>query len=368
MHTPVSAIGEQTSLSDRKRRAAQRLLLPVPTRVDGDLRALLRELVPAGFVIDPTGAEEPAQLQELSAELRALLPAALPPLLLARHQRGRPCPGAAEMPPLAWLAGADDPALSRRVGQAWRRELSALGFQLHLAPSCALEPLGKRPLPGPEDGVAALLAGPSPALAARTIEAFVQPEPDAGCAPCPGLCQGWVDGDGRLVPLEKEHPGLLAEELAPVAAARRARAPALLLGWGRWPAFSEERPASCVPELLQGVLRERIGFAGVLIGEDLALVPGAEGWRRRDLLRWGLDAGLDLRVVGGPAEARLAAFEDLVRMQEQLAVRDRVLQDSDRRLLRLRELTLIHGRPAPPEILDAPAHRELALLARARGS
>ncbi len=367
MPAPVTAFGEQTSLSDRKRRAGQRLLLRLPGPALGsDQRALLRVLTPAGFVVEPATAEEPAQLVELSVELAARLPPALPPLLAARHHGGRAGPGTTDQPPLAWLARAEDPELTTAVGQAWRRELAVLGFTLHLGPSCELATLSGEPLPAVEGGLGLRLAGPSPRRAAATIAAFVRPEENASCAACPSLCQGWLRA-GRIVPLEKELPGLLAEDLAPVQAAVRAGVPALLLGHGRWSAFHEELPCWCLPSLIQVQLRERMGFGGLLLAEDPALIPEAERLRREPLLLSALEAGLDAWISGGEAAAQAELFEALVRLQERHAALDTPLDRAGKRLLRARERLLLHRLPPRLDVLDSPGHRDLVLLARARG-
>ena len=267
---------------------------------------------------------------------------------------------------MAWLARADDTQLTGTVGRAWRRELSALGFHLHLAPACDLVTLAGEPLPtlGVEPGP--LLVGPQPQRAARTVAAFVQDDAQASCAACPSLCQGWLH-DGRLVSHDKELPGLLAEELAPVEAAVRVGVPALLVGWGRWPAFDESRPVWSVPELIQGQLRERLGFRGLLLAEDPCAAAQAEGLQPHRLLLAGLDGGVDLWVVEAGCEHQLEVFEALVKLQERYPGLDTGLDLSQKRLLRGRERLMLH-RPRPGlEVLDSPAHRELVLLARARG-
>ena len=368
MSLRVSASGEQTSLSERKRRAGQRLLLTLSEpRLGYDQRALLAELQPAGFVVDPTGADEPGQLRELAAELTARLPPALPPVLCARHDVGRPCPGATEQPPLRWLAGADDPALTRAVGRAWRRELAAMGFHLQLGPRCELEPAASETLPAGPDELGSLLAGDDPPRTARTIGAFVHDEPGDACAACPCFAQGWLR-DGRLVAWEKELPGLLAEDLAPVEAAVRARPPALLLGWGRWPAFDEQRPVWATEGLMLGQLRQRLGFGGLLLAEDPSIAPEAERLRVADLLRDALAASLDLWILQPRAERQVALYEALVRLQERHPILDTVMDLTTKRLLRGRERLMLHRVRPGLEVVDHRSHRDLVLLARARGS
>ena len=74
----VTAVGEATSLADRKRRAGQRLLIGLAgPAVDEDLRALVREVRPAGFILFKRNVVEPAQVLFL----------VLAPIMLARGDK-----------------------------------------------------------------------------------------------------------------------------------------------------------------------------------------------------------------------------------------------------------------------------------------
>ncbi len=366
MRTRVTAVGESTSLSDRKRRAGQRLFLGLAQpRLDGDTRALLRELQPAGFLVDPRGAEEPAQLRELSRELAAQLAAARPPLILARHHRGAPCPGGTDWPAPGWLARGDDPALTFRVGQAWRAELGALGFHLHLAPICDLELLNGEPVPGLGDDCGDLLLGPSVSQATESLRAFLGGA--AAASSCPACFTGFVDSVGRLLALEKELPGLLAEDLEPVRTAIDAAVPALLVGHGRWSAFHEDRPCGQLPRLLRDVVRQELGFRGLLLGEDLSVHASRERSSLDGQLHDGLEASVDAWLVSGSPAGQMRVFEALVRMQEERPSLDPLFRDSDIRLLKTREALLLHRHAAELELVGCAASRDLALLARARG-
>lgn len=332
---PVTALGEGTSLADRKRRAAERLVLVLPARgLDADLRALLKAFAPAGFALDPAGAEEPAQLREVCAELAARPPTARPALLLAR---GGACPGATTWPAFTALARAADPVLTRAVGLAWRRETAAMGFHAVIGP--ALEGLD------------------APTAAALTVS----DDEAAAAAPMAFTCP--ADG----APNEQDLPGLLAEDLAPLRAAKAAGVPAVLAGHQVWAAFDERLPASACPALLEERLRRAEGFRGLLLGEDLTLPAGHPPLHREERLRLAVLATLDAHLVAGPPEARLAAWEDLIHLQEEYPELDWLLEESEKRLRRAREALLVGRRAPPSAVVGSLEHRELALLVRARG-
>ena len=84
----VTAVGEATSLTDRKRRAGQRLMLGFDgPAVTGDVRAVIREIKPAGFVLFGSNVVEPAQVLELTRELASLVPVESPALIAAEWYR-----------------------------------------------------------------------------------------------------------------------------------------------------------------------------------------------------------------------------------------------------------------------------------------
>jgi beta-glucosidase-like glycosyl hydrolase len=331
---PVTALGEATSLADRKRRAAERLVLVLPaTHLDPDLRAVLRVYSPLGFALDPAGAEEPAQVQDLCAELGARPPAARPALLL---QRGGPCPGATAWPPFVRLSAAKDTALTRAVGRAWRREAAALGFHVMLGPDVE-------------------------GLDAATTAALVAPDDEAAAA-CPLAFTNPPDGR----PNEQDLPGLLAEDLAPVRTALGAGARTLLAGHRVWSAFDERLPASACPALLGGRLRQAEGFRGLLLGEDLSLPAGQPPLAAEERLRLGVLATVDAHLVAGSAAAWLGAWEAGIHLQEEEPGLDLLLEESEKRLRLAREGLLLGRRRPPSAMVGAPEHRELALLAWAR--
>ena len=86
----VSAVGEGTSLWDRKVRAGQRLIIGIAgPSVDDDLRRLIKEIRPAGFILFQRKIESPEQVLELNRELASLVDRAYPALLSVDQEGGR---------------------------------------------------------------------------------------------------------------------------------------------------------------------------------------------------------------------------------------------------------------------------------------
>ena len=68
-----AAVGDQTTLADRKRRAGQRMIVGFHG-IDAppELRRFCRQARPGGFILFARNVEEPAQVRELNRELTGL--------------------------------------------------------------------------------------------------------------------------------------------------------------------------------------------------------------------------------------------------------------------------------------------------------
>ena len=132
------AVGEQTTLAERKRRAAQRLILGFEgVSPSADFKAFVAEAAPAGFILFARNIEEPAQVAELNKELASMVPDHAPALLSVDQEGGRVLRiRDTPWPPMRWLGNIDDVQVTQQTAAAMGAELRAMGFNLDWAP-CA---------------------------------------------------------------------------------------------------------------------------------------------------------------------------------------------------------------------------------------
>ena len=143
----VVSYGDQTSLGWRKTRAGQRMLIGFQgTSVNDDLRRVVKEIQPAGFVLFRRNVEEPAQVFELNRELRSLCRAENPAFIAVDQEGGRvqriKSP-ATEWPPMRHVGAAKD--ITAEVSAAIATELRAMGFNLNFAPVADVDSNPKKP-------------------------------------------------------------------------------------------------------------------------------------------------------------------------------------------------------------------------------
>ena len=185
----------------------------------------------------------------------------------------------------------------RRLG----RSLAAGGVDLVLGPRLDLAS-------DPKDPAGVLdRFGEEPELAGLLAAAFVRGLASTGAAACVGRFPGLGaaragNGDGVpsvCLPAER----LEAVEMRPFERAARARAGAVLVGRALVPALEPERiPAARSARVIEGRLREALGFRGLVVGDDLC-----DEADPAEAALLGALAGCDLGLVSRAGDALAAA-------------------------------------------------------------
>ena len=210
------------------------------------------------------------------AELQAIRRRAeLPPLIVAADQEGGAVshlsPMLDALPPLSTLADSKDPAgAARAYGQRHGRQLAALGVNLNFGPVVDL-----RPAKGGEDrlsNIAARAIASEPERVAEIAGAYLDGLNDHGVRGTlkhfPGL--GRVHGDTHLHPVRlTAGPGELASDWQPFRSLASHPGAAIMLGHVTLTALDPERAASHSPAVIDSLLRERWGYDGLLVTDDL---------------------------------------------------------------------------------------------------
>ena len=365
----VTAIGEQTSLADRKRRAGQRLVIGFERpHVDDDLRRLVAELRPAGFVLFARNVEEPAQVLELNRELASLVDPRAPALLCVDQEGGRVQrvrEPATVWPPMLTVGRAE--RHTAEVSRAMALELRAMGFNLNYAPVADVHSEPRNPIIGDR------AFGTSPDVVARHVVAFLEAHQAEGVVACakhfPGHGDTTVDSHLDLPVVEKEEPDLRHVELPPFEAAVRAGVGSVMASHVVYPAFDEELPAGFSRRVTRRLLREELGFGGVVFSDDLEMKAVHGRFPVERQVRLATEAGVDVLLACRTPELQLELFEALVREQEADAGFDQACIDAAARVQALRE-RFFTAAPAAPglEVVGCARHRELAARVAERGA
>jgi beta-N-acetylhexosaminidase len=253
----------------------------------------------------------------LAAAVAKAMPRDLPPLIAVDQEGGRVMrlgPPALQLPPMRALGDLDDDDLIRRVAEAQARELAALGFTMSFAPVADIHTRDENPIIGDR------AFATTPERVARFAGAFAEGLARGGVLSCakhfPGHGDTTVDSHLALPRVEREAAELLRIEIASFAAlARHPAIASMMTAHVVYPALDPELPATLSPAICTNLLRQKLGFSGVLFSDDLEMkaitMPAGEAAVRAVL------AGCDVLLVCSRADDAGAAHEALVREAEQ---------------------------------------------------
>jgi beta-N-acetylhexosaminidase len=366
----MNVVGLTTSTADRKRRAGQRLIIGIAgPSITPEERSFIRDAKPGGFILFSRNVEEPAQVRELNRELASLLPADLPPIRCVDQEGGRvqrvKAPATA-WPPMRWVGNVGDLEFTRAVGVALAREVHALGFDLDFAPVVDVDSNPKNPIIGDR------AFANDPGATGRQVAAFISGMQGAGVIACakhfPGHGDTATDSHLELPVVEKDPPDLEQVELAPFADAVAAGVATVMTAHVLYPAWDEEVPATMSSRILDGLLRKRLGFGGLLISDDLEMKAVRGRYPLEQQLRMASSATVDAFLACKELALQAECWEVLVRLQEVGKAEEDAAVDGARRVHALRE-RFFHARPPQPglDVLGCGEHQDLALRARALG-
>lgn len=205
------------------------------------------------------------------------------------YATGAPYPGSAV------LGRADDVAWTRAVGERVGRDVRAAGCTLTFGPVADVNVDPRNPVIGVRS------FGADPALAARHVAAWVEGVQATGVAASakhfPGHGDTAVDSHLGLPVVHAPLDVLRARELAPFRAAIAAGAATIMTSHIVLPAL-DAVPATLSSRILQGLLRDELGFEGVIVSDalDMAGASGETGIPEAAVRA--LAAGCDLLCLG----------------------------------------------------------------------
>ena len=323
--------------------------------LDGSTRATLEELRVGGVILFKRNVESPKQIRALTKALHAL-PSR--PLISIDQEGGRVArlrEPFTEMPPAAVVGASGDPRLARRIGEAIGRELSSVGIDIDFVPVLDVHSNPDNPVIGDRAFAS------DPDTVARFGVAMMRGLHAGGVISCgkhfPGHGDTATDSHFELPVVKRSLSGLTRIELAPFRAAIAAGIPMLMTAHVVYPALDKKRAATVSPSIIDGLLRRRMGFRGVIASDDLHMraISGDQSVAKAavDSLAAGVDWLLICQELGDAVKVRDAIIT---------ALQDGTLKASAVKRASQRVLTLMkrHARRRPKTCrLPNARHRKL---------
>ena len=352
--------------SSIRRDIGQLVIGSLPSKtIATEIRSLAREFSLGGVTLFGRNIEAPEQVAELSYDLQSL--ASGTPLWVAVDQEGgrvaRLRAPFTEWPPMAVLGRAGDISLASRFATALAAELRAVGVMLDYAPVLDIHTNPKNPVIGDR------ALAEDAEMVGKLGVAIVQGLQENGVAACgkhfPGHGDTTADSHFEL-PLVEHPPDRIRQvECVPFRAAIAADVGFIMTAHVLVPSLDEDNPATLSRRIVADLLRDELGFEGVIVSDDLEMKALTTTRSVPEAAVQAIAAGCDaLLICAGHIDVQVAALEALVHAVEDGRIPYKRLEDALTRQRRAKERFL--GALATPgprnlrSVIGCDEHRRIA--------
>jgi len=346
----------------------QRLMLAFRAKeeLSPEIRKAIQKFKPGGVTLFRShNIDNPQQVKHLTALLQdAAHRAGLPPLLIAVDQEGGQLMtignGTTSLPGNMALGAAGSVDLSRRSGEVLGRELAAMGINVNYAPCCDVNLNPNNPVIGIRS------FGEDPSMVAELASAMVSGIQSAGVAACakhfPGHGDTASDSHVGLPVVPHSLDRLRKVEFVPFQSAIRAGAKMVMTAHLALPAIdgSNAPPATLSPAVLKNLLREQLGFQGVIITDAMDMYAISQGEALGLNAVRAAAASADLLLITTNPNDQSLVRESLLRAAKDGTLSPKDLDSSAERILSLKNWLMNQESESDLEVVGCADHRRVA--------
>lgn len=273
-----------------------------------EVRERALELGVGGFVLSAAPQDD---VRALTKELRTR--AKQPLLIAATMERGagQALIGATGLPPLAAIASLGDADAVRKAARLTAREARTLGVTWALAPVLDLDLNPDNPIVGSRS------YGSDPALVAKLGAAWIEACQQEGVLACakhfPGHGRTATDSHLERPSVRVTRHELMERDLIPFRAAIKAGVASVMTAHVAFPSLDPAGPpATLSMAIVRVLLRERLGFDGLVVTDSLDMRGLTATVSEQDAAVAALFAGCDLVLMPTDLDATVAALNDAI--------------------------------------------------------
>ena len=333
------------------------------TSVPDDLRRLVAEFDLGGVIYFRRNVESPRQVAELSREVTAL--ARDWPLWISVDQEGgrvaRLREPFTEWPPAITLGRSGSDELAARFARALAAELRAVGINLDYTPVLDVHTNPSNPVIGDR------ALAEDARLAARLGAILIGNLQGSGVTACgkhfPGHGDTSVDSHEALPVLEHERPRFEQVEFVPFIRAIEAGVRTIMTAHVLAPALDDEHIASFSHRIVDGLLKNTLGFPGVVISDDLGMKAVSATHSPGEAATAAIAAGCDVVLLcNHTIDEQVEALEALIRAAESGLIPQARIDDAMRRQhdAKLSLLDAHRLEPVSIDVVGCIEHRTVA--------
>ena len=327
---------------------------------------MIEKYRPGGVILFPWAGNVKSvkQVVSLTNGLQAASPG-IPLLIAADQENGkvsRLSPLVTDLPSASVIGATGKPSLAREAAEVTGTELLALGVNLDFAPVADVNINPRNPVIGPR------AYGDDPDEVAKMVAAAVRGFHDAGVAATakhfPGHGDTTVDSHTGLPVIDHSREQWEKLDAPPFRAAVEAGVDAVMSAHVVMPKLDPSGdPATLSKKILTGLLREELGFTGVISTDALDMAGVRKRYGDGEVAVRAILAGADILLMPPDFPKAYKAVMSAVKSGR---ISEERLDRSVRRILTLKQARgILHEAPKADaeravRVLDSPAHREVA--------
>ena len=316
------------------------------TSVPPDLAAFLKDYKPGGVILFSRNLESIEQIVQLTNDLQQCSPKS--PLLISIDQEGgrvsRLPKGFSIFPPCEVIGQCHSGELAYAAASTIAKELKAVGINMNMAPVLDVNSNPDNPVIGDRAfSSSADTVGEMGLVTAAGLQ-------DSKVVACgkhfPGHGDTNADSHKELPVVDAPRERLEAVEFPPFRRAAAAGIATMMTAHVLYRALDDQLPATLSPAIITRLLREQMGYDGVLLTDDLEMHAIVDHYGPGDAAVRAVLAGCDVLLICKERDREVAAFEAVEKAVASGTIDMARLDQSVARIQRVKQRYLLPYRPA----------------------
>lgn len=308
------------------------------TVLDDALAEHIKNIMPGGIILFGRNADNPEQLLELINSLKKINSDRIPLFISVDEEGGRVSrmpPQLHKMPSAGSIGQMDDPFAAYKMGQIQAVKIKSFGFNMDLAPVLDIMSnpqntvIGDRSFGSDPDTVAKcgiqMMKGIRESGVISVVKHF------------PGHGDTETDSHYDLPSVYHGMDRLDAFELVPFRKAIEENADAVMVAHILLPNIDPDCPASLSQTVIDGLLRDKMGFDGVVITDDMTMAAITKHYAVEDAVIGSISAGSDIIMVCHDYDAQIRSVEAVKNCIESGIIDEKRIDASVFRILSLKD-------------------------------
>lgn len=319
------------------------------TSASSEDERMIKEQHVGGIIFYKNNLADPASVVRFANQLKQWNESHSVPLLLSVDQEGgrvSRLPGLDRLPTAQEIGQWNSPEAAGEIGAILGEELKGMGLNMNFAPVLDIHNNPKNPVIGDRS-----FGSTAEIVSSMGIEVMKQMK-QTGVIPVvkhfPGHGDTETDSHLDLPVIHKSEKDLTQLEWKPFVHAIEEGADAVMVAHILFPQIDEQYPSSLSPAVVTGQLREKLGFEGVILTDDLTMGAIAKRYGIGEASVLSVQAGTDIVLIAheySNVDEVIAALKQCV---ADGTLSEERIDESVRRILELKTKFNLEDKPVDP--------------------